>query len=203
MSVRYVGRPMTQPAVHDFGGTVRRGLRNLRVFSGRDTRPQFWLYMAAVYGALSIGTFVFMIPSILSLLLGHDPFENGVMMATILAMAGMLAVLLAAALTRRLHDTGRRGAWALLPIPPFGVTLSGYWLLAGEPDSASGDVPLGFVVVYIGSIVYMAGIVIVGVLCALPGKPGTNRYGPPAALPPVPAQYLPPPPPYLPPPPGR
>ena len=54
-----------------------------------------------------------------------------------------------------------------------------------------------------GGIVYMAGIVIVGVLCALPDKPGTNRYGPPAALPPAPAPYRPPPPPYLPPPPGR
>lgn len=199
MSVRYVGRPMTQPPVHDFGGTVRRGVRHLRVFSGRDTRPQFWLYMAAVYGAMSIGSFVFMIPAVLSLLLGHDPFENGVMGVTILAMAGMLAVLLAAAITRRLHDTGRRGAWALLPVPPFGVTLGGYWLLAGEPDPASGDVPLGFVVAYIGSIVYMAGIVIVGVLCALPGKPGPNRYGPPAALPPPPPFS--PPPPFMPPPP--
>ena len=182
---------MNQPVAHDFGGTVRRGLRNLRVFSSRDTRPQFWLYMAAVYGAMSIGTFVFFIPPAISLLLGHDPFENGVMLATIVAMVTVLAALLAAAVTRRLHDTGRRGVWGLLPLPPFGLTLAGYWLMIGEPDTNTDGVPLGFGIAYAGSVTYMAGIVIVGVLCALKGTPDSNRYGPATAPPP----FMPPPPP--------
>ena len=196
MAMRYVGRPMMQLAAHDFSGTVRRALRNLRVFSGRDTRPQFWLYMAAVYGATQLSTFVFLIPSAISLLSGHDPFENGVMLASMLAMLAMMTVLLAAAITRRLHDTGRRGAWGSLPLPPLAVYAWGWWRLMRWDESSVDEVPSGFFLIWAAGLLYFAGIAAVIVLCVLPGTAGPNRYGPATAPPP------PPPPPFLPPPPG-
>ncbi len=191
---------MTPPVGYEFGETVRRGLRNLRVFSGRDTRPQFWLYMAAVYGGMQVSTMLFFIPSAVSLALGHDPFANGVMLASMVVMLAAFSAFVAAAITRRLHDTGRRGAWGLLPLPPLAVQLPGMWQimrLNGSP--ATDELPTGFVLVWLGGLVYFVGIAAVIVLCVLPGTAGPNRYGP-ATTPPPPPPFRPPPPPYLPPP---
>ncbi len=89
-------------------------------------------------------------------------------------------MLLAAAVTRQLHDTGRTGAWGLAPLP-FGAF--GIWM---QPQvfARLGSAPLNFELlfaVYVGNVLYLAAIGLV--LYRLFGEPtpSDNRFGPPVS----------------------
>lgn len=103
------------------------------------------------------------------------------------------AALLAAAIIRRLHDTGRTGFWILLPLP-FGAyaTYAIYGLFSKlpvffeiEPQQAAVFIFLSeFALAFISAMLWLAALIVLIILLCGRGTPGPNRFGPP----PVPIQ---------------
>lgn len=106
--------------------------------------------------------------------------DFGSFFAVMLAMALTAIILLAAAVSRRLHDSGRRAFWGLMPVP---FLLGG---LAIFPSLISGfaasDTPNPglFFLLFFNNLLYMLALVSLIILLALRGTPGSNRYGPEA-----------------------
>jgi len=173
---------------------VRYGARNLFRFSGRDSRRLFWPFSLCVFGLVYVLTTALAQAIVLQGMLQiYDASQRGGNAAgqafaeTFARMEALwipyaiseaLAVLLlAAAVTRRLHDRGWSGAWGLIPLPFLVLATIG---MPGAFDGAMARVqdpgelqgllflagPLGF-----------AALVGLGVLLALQGTPGPNRYG--------------------------
>ncbi|EIZ80405.1 hypothetical protein WSK_0963 [Novosphingobium sp. Rr 2-17] len=100
------------------------------------------------------------------------------------AMIGVSAIailLLAAAVSRRLHDTGRRGWWGLLPLP---FLFAGFVfmprLFAQVSDGASPDMGL-FGLLFLNNMVYLGSLAVLVILLAQPEQRQANRFGPPAS----------------------
>lgn len=188
---------------------IRHGLANLLRFSGRDPRGQFWLYAAFVYLLTQALTILAMAPTMgrifaMSLeqtrraasakgpdAIGREVQES--LAATFSMMSGVIYVsaavsvlgvlLLAAAIARRLHDSGRSGAWGLVPLP---FVAAGFVLMqrfiAGiqRPGFAPETFDRGaFMMMMANTLVYFCLFVLLIVLLAQAGTPGENRYGPP------------------------
>jgi uncharacterized membrane protein YhaH (DUF805 family) len=117
-------------------GALKYALSNLLNFEGRDARQTFWYYVLLLYIATMVVTFLVAIPAYARMIAGmmktvslnpDDPTAiNGVMASSMSElMISMLwlsfgsaivtALLLAASLVRRLHDSDLSGWWALLP----------------------------------------------------------------------------------------
>lgn len=95
-------------------------------------------------------------------------------------MAGVslfAVVLLAAAVSRRLHDSGRSGFWGLMPVP---FLATGMILMPGLMRSAMSeaepDMSL-FGLLFINNGLYFLALVTLIVLLCLPTKAGANRHG--------------------------
>jgi uncharacterized membrane protein YhaH (DUF805 family) len=124
--------------------SILADFRRLAEFSGREPRRQFWPYVGIVYLAdVIVGQFA-MIPIVTRMMqnmltvmmdpaftakLEANPFQaQGAMFTAMagdmrwIAMASMasgavLVVLLAAAVSRRLHDSGLSAWWGAMPLP--------------------------------------------------------------------------------------
>lgn len=188
---------------------IRHGLANLFRFSGRDPRSRFWLYAAFVYlltQALSILVMAPFMGRIFTMSFEQarraseapGPEAIGPMMqenftAVFSAMSGIIylsfaitllaVLLLAAAVTRRLHDSGRSGAWGLLPLP---FLLGGLVLMQrfidSLPPSGAASAPFDqgtFMMMMLANFLYLGCLVLLIVFLALAGTPGENGYGPP------------------------
>lgn len=111
------------------------------------------------------------------------PMIDPTPMVAVSAISALLTVLLlAAAVTRRLHDRGVAGYWGLTPVVflTAGLVLMPR-LMINFAGSTAPDMRL-FGLLFLNNGLYMASLVGLIVLLALPGKPGPNRYGePPAA----------------------
>jgi uncharacterized membrane protein YhaH (DUF805 family) len=95
-------------------------------------------------------------------------------------LALIFFALTAAAATRRLHDTGRSGAWILLPVPFLAFGLVQMPGLFAQFGSATGDPPLGqFALLFANNLVYLLCLLVVAIFLGLPGNTSANRYGPP------------------------
>ena len=89
----------------------------------------------------------------------------------------LAAALLAAAVTRRLHDRGRSGHWGLMPIPFIVISLFAMArLFAAFTNDPEVDVRL-FLVVFVSNLLYLATLGLLVVLLAGASTPGPNRYG--------------------------
>ena len=100
---------------------VLHGLRSVTRFNGRDSRRQFWVYTGCIVAAAlipsQVATTVMVMPQVSG---GSQSFSDLPLAETVVVLAGavaLLVILLGAAVCRRLHDTGRRGFLALLPLP--------------------------------------------------------------------------------------
>jgi len=93
--------------------------------------------------------------------------------------------LLAAAVSRRLHDTGRSAFWGLLPVPFLFGGIFG--MLNLFTQTTNGGVPnFGlFGLIFVNNIVYLATLVTLIVLLAQASSPRANRHGEPRAAAPV------------------
>jgi uncharacterized membrane protein YhaH (DUF805 family) len=188
---------------------LRRHLTSLHRFSGRETVDQFWAWAGTVLFALFVGFSLagrFVLsdwfagveriarenPELVTRSVGpghysvrvegHHPELVPALLPfiTLAAAFGVIAILLlGAALTRRLHDSGRTGLWALLPIP---FLLAGFWLMpqlfrswATVPDFQL------FFLLFANNVVYLATIALLVFFTTRNGTPGPNRYGPPSA----------------------
>lgn len=230
-------------------------LTRLFDFSGRENRQPFWLWVLVVYGVQTVLSFLLTVPfsvvmSTRMQALGRydqeyldvhpevasrivmdamSPMFTGLLVfSAVLALVTLL--LLAAAVTRRLHDSGRSGWWgapvALLQL----ATLAGYAIMLprffreiaamGPNASPEAVSALMAAIVPVVALTMLAGLVgfvlmiLLVVFLAQRGTIGPNRYGddllPPPAAPiyPVHPQYYPPtsyrpPAPPAPPPPAR
>lgn len=88
-------------------------------------------------------------------------------------------ILLAAAVTRRLHDTGRAGWWGL---PPAVLLLLGMAMFPATMGTLmaeeEGFISL-FLLQFVTNALYMLSLIALIVLLVLNGTKGPNRYGPP------------------------
>ncbi|MGH6996997.1 MAG: DUF805 domain-containing protein, partial [Phenylobacterium sp.] len=93
-----------------------------------------------------------------------------------LLMFGLLVALLAAAVARRLHDSGRSAFWGLLPLPFVAYSSAMFFRLFSQFTSGTPD-PRLFFSVFASNMLYIVVLVTLIVLLALRSSPGQNRYG--------------------------
>lgn len=104
--------------------------------------------------------------------------DFGPFFALMAAMVLTAISLLAAAVSRRLHDSGRRAFWGLMPVPFLLGGLAIFPLMISE-FSASDTPNFGlFFLLFFNNMAYMVGLVSLIILLALRGTRGPNRFGP-------------------------
>lgn len=103
--------------------------------------------------------------------------DFGPFFAVMAAMVLTAISLLAAAVSRRLHDSGRRAFWGLMPVPFLLGGLTIFPVLMSQ--FASTDTPsLGlFFLLFFNNLVYLVALVSLIILLALRGTRGPNRFG--------------------------
>ncbi|MFC0683630.1 DUF805 domain-containing protein [Novosphingobium clariflavum] len=180
-------------------------LVRLAKFSGREGRAKFWPWAGVVVGLVCIGSFAAIGPMMVRSMAkmqqyarehpeqatvtsgpghyeisiqGHHPELMPDFSAVTGAMEIVMAVaivLLAAAVTRRLHDTGKAGTWGLLPLPflVIGFTQMPRIFAAPEPDMRL------FGLLFLNNLFYLGALGVLILLLAGAGSKGDNRYGPP------------------------
>jgi len=191
--------------------SVRHNLRGLARFSGRDANILFWPWVAVLIAATTLAaaaatltvlgdtlarmqrfaaahpdqTEVVSTPTSYRLTIhgnhpelmpAFDPFFHAMA-----AITAALVLLLAASVTRRLHDTGRSGAWGLLPLPflAFAFTAFPRVMDSFRAAQATQTQPaMGlFGLLFLNNALYMAALIALVLLLARRGTPGPNRYG--------------------------
>lgn len=93
-------------------------------------------------------------------------------------LVGIAVLLLAAAVTRRLHDRGLPGFVGMAPLPF--LAFGGYGMRRVMSDVTAGiEFPPLFIPVFINNVVYLAVLGGLVLVLAQAGQPRANRYGPP------------------------
>jgi uncharacterized membrane protein YhaH (DUF805 family) len=161
-------------------------LKQLANFKGRERRARFWPYVGMVLVAVILISGIGM-SVLMAGVFESAPPANGethsdflasmrwmfLMNALTLAAA---VLLLAAAVSRRLHDSGIRGYWGLLPVP-FMIVAATVMPQLFANVLGSGDVMPWFPVLFLNNALYMATIVTLIVLLCRPTAKGPNKYG--------------------------
>jgi len=183
---------------------VRDHLRRLADFRGRETRDHFWPYAFTVMGLAAAALFAVMIPGMtrsmermrefarthpdqatvtsgpgqysISIEGNHPELmpDFGPMLQAVDALFVIAVLLLAAAVTRRLHDRGLRGWWGLLPLPFVAYSLTAMPRFFADP---AGDLR-GFFLIFASNFLYLASLGILALLLSGKTRPA-NRFGPP------------------------
>jgi uncharacterized membrane protein YhaH (DUF805 family) len=192
--------------------SIRGGFTGLVRFSGRDPGRRFWPYAGVVIGLVIAGMATLIVPitsqsfermqrfavehpdqatvtqgpgSYSIEIQGNHPelMPDMTPFFAVLRISVVVAVLLlAAAVTRRLHDRGRRGWWGL---PPVVFLVGGLALfprlfqsmLSGE---MTPDVMKLFGLMFANNLLYLGSLVLLIVLLSGASQPSENRFGPPA-----------------------
>jgi uncharacterized membrane protein YhaH (DUF805 family) len=156
---------------------IRHAFANLAHFEGRDCRRQFWMFALFVLVVVQAGMMAVIVPLMDDPIGGPEP-AFGQVIRGVAIVSAVAVLLLAAAVARRLHDTGRSGAWGLLPLPClfFGLyKMSQFFAGLARRDPEPGS----FTLIFVNNLVYLACLGLLVFLLARPGVPGDNRYGPP------------------------
>lgn len=172
------------------GGTMNpivRGFKKLDDFKGRDRRSQFWPYAGVVCAVWFVVQGMFGNLVMLTTMVSGDEANFVIaFIGTMVAGVLLLACLLAAAVSRRLHDRGLSGLWALIPFGLLVAMMSGFGLLFQSVwedvpmDDSSTDMSFvfGMLGIMFCNLLYIASLVTLIVFLCLKGKAGPNRYGP-------------------------
>ncbi len=161
-----------------FKAHVSYGLRNVRRFTGRDTKQQFFPYLGFCFLSMmllsQLAAMAFM-PTLFTFGSRPDPFEFETMMrrqALISSVLGVaLIVLLAAAVARRLRDTARSAWWGLLPLPFLFTGLALFFQMLREDNQLQVSY---FLIAFPVIVVYLATLAILLWLLTRP-----SHYPPP------------------------
>jgi uncharacterized membrane protein YhaH (DUF805 family) len=178
--------------------------RMLFVFSGRENRSSFWPYAAAVFAGSVVLSMLAVIPSMYTAMRSMQDYaerhpENVTIsrgpghysirvhggdfspdfgpMLWMMGLAFFVAVILyAAAVTRRLHDTGRSGWWGMMPLPF--IIFSLIAMPHAFASAAGGEAPglALFLAVFFSNILYLASLIVLVVLLASKSTEGPNRF---------------------------
>lgn len=194
-----------------FGRSIRHCLGRLLDFGGRDSRDLFWPWAGTVLGIGMVAwTIPFAIqlagllgkvrqfardhpdratvesgPGYYSVQIqGPAPElmpDFGALMAPLLPIVIVMVLLLAAAVTRRLHDSNLRGWPALVPVALLANGLVQMQrLFAGMGDGREPDFG-SFLLLFGNNLLYLATLGGLVFLLARRGTAGPNRWGDPAA----------------------
>jgi uncharacterized membrane protein YhaH (DUF805 family) len=187
--------------------SLRHNLAHLVRFSGRDGRRTFWPYAVAVIALDMVAMAASMLPIMADTFARMQRFaaehpdqttvESGpghysitihgnhpelmpdmsLLCTTVAVIGGVTILLLAAAVTRRLHDRRLRGWWGLLPLPflGFGAVMMPR-LFANVQSGGPPDMRL-FGVVFVNNALYLAALATLVVLLVGAGTMGPNRFG--------------------------
>ncbi len=163
--------------------TLLSGIRRSLRLSGRAGRAEFWwFFLTWLLGPQAVG---FLVSFPIGFAAGFHNQQNPgsviqadfspAIRATYLTMA-LLTIWLVAFSIRRLHDLGRTGWWALLPIPIFLaiVAATGIGLIASGLSAKQSGAVTGS---HWWSITLLA-LAISALPLARASQPGFNRYGP-------------------------
>lgn len=150
---------------------VKSGFGGLLRFSGRDARPTFWFYFLTVFVLYMLLSMVASVPMMNAIFASEEEPDFGPFFLMTGVGIGLIVVLLAAAVTRRLHDSGLRGYWGLLPLPFLTGALFAFPRAIEDVDSRI------FVFIAINNLLYMAVVAILIVLLVRRGTDGPNRFG--------------------------
>ncbi len=144
---------------------IWRGLRLLRTFEGRDTRAQFWPYCGVVLGGWFVVANVATVAAFIATA-GSSRVRGVVAVFVVLTIIAV--AMLASAVARRLHDRGRRGAWALVPLV---LLATGLGLFAAMTDGGAG--PGLFLAGFGVNLLYFAVLATLVVQLVLPSRATT------------------------------
>ena len=195
-----------------FVDSIRHGFTGLLGFSGRDPARRFWPYAGAVMALFFFAAFATMAPIMIGTFArmqafatehpdqatvtrgpgsysieihGNHPELMPDVTPFFVAMqvgAALAVLLLAAAVTRRLHDRGRRGWWGLPPLIflAVGLTLFPRLFNSALNGQDTPDTMAMFGLMMANNLLYLASLALLVFLLAGASQPGENRFGPPA-----------------------
>jgi uncharacterized membrane protein YhaH (DUF805 family) len=186
---------------------IWHNLANLFNFNGRETRSQFWPYVALVVFLLFAGMAAIMLPEMsasmdrmqrfaaehpeqatvhvgpgsysISIRGNHPELMPDMVrfMAMMSACFVLIILLLATAVARRLHDRGKSGVWGLMPIPFVVFASIVMPKLFTQFDLNALDLGL-FFALFLNNLLYLASLIFLIVLLCGASMKGENRYGP-------------------------
>lgn len=186
---------------------LKHNVGGLLTFSGRTRPLHFWLYTAVIilagFAAMMVAMMAVMNDAFARL--GHFAREHPDQVETIrtptgvswnvkgnhpelvpdfnlfilivAVVAAVSVVLLAAAVTRRLHDSNRRGWWGLLPLPFLAFSFVAFSWVSASFDAPEPDMTL-FMLMMLNNMVYLGCLGLLVVFLCLGGTRGENRFGP-------------------------
>ena len=185
---------------------LKRGLGGLANFTGRSPQGEFWPYAGAVIMATFAGIMLSVAPEVAKTFVrmqrfaaehpdqatvtqtatsysvsidGYHPElmpDMGGMAASMGAVLAVTVILLAAAVVRRLRDSGRTGFWGLLPLPFLAIGLTGFPRLFAAFDTPEGPpLPL-FFALFANNFAYLASLALLVFLLTRPTKAKAGRY---------------------------
>ena len=165
-------------AESELGQMIKAGFaeyRRIFDYRGRSNRTQFWAFAVINIGLAQVAMAV---PMMIGFAQGdpHAVFDY--------AIGGFLAMLLFAipyfaAITRRLHDSGRTGWWVLPQAILLGTGLAGFMKIFGALAIDDGL----FALMFLNNIIYLGWVALLIFFAVLPGDEGSNRFGDPVAYP--------------------
>lgn len=143
-------------------------LRQYADFTGRAHRTEYWMFVL-------VSTVISIVLTIVDYSVGLQLGEAaGGAAYGVLSGVYSLAVLLPslAVAARRLHDTDRSGWWQLITFAPFVLMMVVIPFGVGTPSAAVS------VVVGVLALATLVAAVVLIVILATDGSPGSNRFGP-------------------------
>lgn len=195
----------------EFLTAVRRNLGAIARFSGRTSRGQFWPYAGMILGLMLLGIFAVTLieiaptigktinyvethadqgrivrtsTSVSVQIYGYHPElmpDFGGLAGGVAAVLVPTVLLLAAAVSRRLHDVGWPAWVGLAPLPFLGFGLWAFPHLAASFEKGP-DLTL-FLMLFANNLAYLATLGGLALLLSRPGTPEQNRHGQTPELP--------------------
>jgi uncharacterized membrane protein YhaH (DUF805 family) len=185
---------------------LRHNSVNLLRFSGRDTVAQFWAWAGTLLAVTFVAGGYFALRLMRRLLeqaqhiaathpedvtvtqgpgrisvqiTGNHPElmpDFASLVPMMIAVTGVFVVLVAAAVARRLHDRDKSGFWGLLPLP---FLVAGFVLMPLVSESFLANTPnFGlFFLLFFNNVLYLALLLYLAIILAMPGTSGANRFG--------------------------
>jgi uncharacterized membrane protein YhaH (DUF805 family) len=173
-------------------------------FKGREDRASFWPYAAVAFIIVMVAGMVIFIPMMqhsmramqeyaaqhpdqatvasgpgqysISVHGNHPEFMPANSIATYLGVTFGLAILLyAAAVTRRLHDRGKSGAWGLMPLPFILYSSVMMPIMFGSFGTGTEPDMTVFFSIFFSNMLYIITLIALIVLLAGAGEPQPNR----------------------------
>jgi uncharacterized membrane protein YhaH (DUF805 family) len=179
--------------------SIRYGFAGVARFSGRDANRLFWPWAGFIFLLTQAAAMLVILPAMFDGIVrmaetisredfARDPAAADQLAAQMMAGLGWLwmpmavieavaILLLAAAVTRRLHDRDRTASWGLLPLPFVAIGLAFMPEAFALGVSPARPHPM-LALMYASSALFWGSLLLVGWLLAGAGTDGPNRYGP-------------------------